>query len=344
MRTIPLLENFRGERLAARKRSRNAAFRTHLKAETAAERKSERQTDLKAKKILIVVESEGGVFDSLAQRHQKGYQPAFAGCFSWGSDPSLCAGLWRRLALSSRLRGQDPLVILLAALRILNRNQPSLRRAAVIKVLDAYLAAPAKDPLALAARPAGSPERLILDWMTMSAALLEEEGYAAGFSAAAGFLRAAGSLAPEAKVLVYSSMPEAVALNQWEVAGLGDCFLRIAGAERGDFAAYLRTALKNGYDNSPILVIGTTSIAWQAAQGVGARFYPILPGAEEESWRHLSEHFFPAFLRGETALVERDSSGFMRMMLEDVDSACGHPACGSGAASESPASDQAVPD
>jgi len=110
-----------------------------------------------------------------------------------------------------------------------------------------------------------------------------------------------------------------VALNQWEMAGLGDCFLRIAGAERGDFAGYLRTALKNGYDSDPILVVGTTSIAWQAAQAVGARFYPVMPEKEEESWTYLENGFFPAFMRGEASLVERDSRDFMRMMLEDID-------------------------
>ena len=102
--------------------------------------------------------------------------------------------------------------------------------------------------------------------------------------------------------------------------GIGESFLRIAGAERGDFAAYLRTALKNGYDADPILVIGTTGMAWQAAQSVGARFFPILPGAEEQSWQNLSEVFFPAFMRGESAFIDRDSRSFMRMMLEDIES------------------------
>jgi hypothetical protein len=277
------------------------------------------KTELLTKRVLIVVESDGAVFDSLAQKHEKGYLPAFAGCFSWGLDPSACAGLWRRLSLSSRLRGQEPLLILLSALRLLNRKSPSIRRIAVIRILDSYLAAPARDPLGFASSPKGSPERLILDWITMSDSLLDEEGYAPGFPSAYDFLKTVKIIAPGAEILVYSSMPEAVALNQWEMAGLGDCFLRIAGAERGDFAGYLRTALKNGYDTGPILVIGTTGLSWQAAQSVGARFYPVMPLAEEESWKYLAEEFFPAFMRGETSLVERDLRAFMRMMLEDIE-------------------------
>ena len=302
-----------------RKRSRVSVSRVHSKSEQAAEKKSAALTELLAKRVLLVIESEGAVFDSLARKHEKAYLPAFAGCFSWGSDPAVCASLWHRLALRSRMRGQEPLRILLSALRILNRSSPSVRRTAVIRVLDTYLATPSPDPLSLAASPKGSPERLILDWISMSDSLLEEDGYAPRFGSAALFLKTVKSVAPGAEILVHSSCPEAIALNQWEMAGLGDCFLRIAGSERGDFAAYLRTALKSGYDKEPILVIGTTGLAWQAAQSVGARFYPIMPEAEEECWKYLLEDYLPAFMRGESFMAKRDLRDFMRMMLEDID-------------------------
>lgn len=320
MRGVHILDSLPAERNVARKRARVSATRNRLKVETAEDRKPANPGEPLSKKILIVVESEGAVFDSLARKHENGYLPAFAGCFSWGSDPSTCASLWRALALGSKLRGQDPLLILLSALRLLNRNSPSIRRAAVIRVLDLYLANPSRDPLGFAASPSGSPERLILDWMSMSNALLDAEGYPPEFGSAREFLRNLKTLAPRAEILVHSSLPEAVALNQWEMAGLGESFLRIAGAERGDFAAYLRTALKNGYDADPILVIGTTGMAWQAAQSAGARFFPIVPGAEEQSWQNLSEVFFPAFMRGESAFIDRDSRSFMRMMLDDIES------------------------
>ena len=320
LRGVHILDNLPAERSTARKRVRASGSRNRLKVETAEVRKPAVACEPMSKKVLIVVESEGAVFDSLAEKHENGYLPAFAGCFSWASDPSTCATLWRRLALGSKLRGQDPLIILLSALRLLNRNSPSIRRSAVIRVLDVYLAKSERDPLGFAASPGGSPERLILDWITMSDSLLDAEGYPPEFGAAKDFLLGIQTLAPRAEILVHSNMPEAVALNQWEMAGLGGCFLRIAGAERGDFAGYLRTALKNGYDTDPILVVGTTGSAWQAAQSVGARFFPIMPGAEEQSWQNLAEVFFPAFMRGESAFIDRDSCSFMRMMLEDIDS------------------------
>ena len=321
VRSVHLLDNLPIARTGIRKRSRVGTSRAHPRGEGTQDISEKSTDELFSKRVLIVVESEGAVFDTLARQHEKAYLPAFVGSFSWGIDTSACARLWRGLALSSKLRGQDPLLILLSALRLLNRSTPSIRRAAVIRVLDSYLASPARDQFRLAAAPKGSPERLILDWISMSDSLLRDEGYAPRFPAARSFLKMTRTMAPGSEILAYSTLPEAVALNQWEMAEMSDCFLRIAGSERGDFSGYLRAALKNGYDKGPILVIGTTGLAWQAAQAVGARFYPIMPYSEEESWEYLSESFFPAFMQGESSLVDRDSRDFMRMMLEDFDMA-----------------------
>jgi hypothetical protein len=268
---------------------------------------------------LIVVESEGCVFDTLRERHEQAYLPAFVACFSWGLDRSFCAGLWRKLALDSKFRGQSPARILLGALRILNRRFPSVRRSAVLRALDHYLALPTPDPFILAGAPAGSPERLILDWMTMSEGMIDAESPDHCFAQAREFLLSFKARAPKAELLVYGSNSEAATLRRWDSAGLGGAFLRLAGSERGEFSGYLRAALKNGYDGCPILVVGTSGTAWQAAQAVGARFYPIVPEAEDESWQFLSEEFFPAFLEGRAASVDRDVRGFVRMILDEVD-------------------------
>lgn len=177
-----------------------------------------------------------------------------------------------------------------------------------------------RDPYYLAGFPEGSPERLILDWMAMADRLLEEDEYAPVFARAAQVLSTLAEEAPEAEILAYSTRSEAVALNQWEMAGLGKCFTRIAGRERGDLAAYLRTAMRNGYDSTPIVVVGTTQAAYQAAHSVGARFFPILPVRENEGWAEFSETYFPRFMRGEACLGSDGVGDFARLMLGDISS------------------------
>lgn len=315
------MDGFQSSRTTIRKRSRINATRPHtIKPENPAESGDAPLMGKCAREVLILVESEGAVFDTLALRHEQAYLPAFVECFSWGVHPLLCGHLWRSLALTSRLRGQDPLLILLSALRLLNRHSPSIRRAAVIKALDSFLATTARDPMQLAAAHEGSPERLILSWISTSEKLIASIGCAKSFPQAAGFLRMAKEVAPKAEILAYSSFPESVALNQWEVADMGDCFLRIAGAERGDFPEYVRMALRNGYDQESLLIIGTTYSAWLAAQTAGARLYPIIPFKEEESWEFLADEYFPAFLEGQAVFVDRDERDFVRMMFDDLDS------------------------
>ncbi len=320
MRNAATYDALASERFSTRKRVRLATTRS-LKPEGSPEQgKPDPAKALGLKKILLIIESEGSVFDSLSLMHQKAYVPAFSGCFSQGADPAFASLLWRRLALFSRLRGQEPLIILQAALRILNRSYPSVRRGAVLRALESFLGTPGQDRRLLAESEAGSPERLLLDWMTMAETLMEEEGYASCFDNAKKFLQELSFSAPGVELLVHSNLPENMALNAWEMAGLGGCFLRIAGSERGDFASYLRSALKNGYETCPMLIIGTTGKAWQAAQSVGSRFYPIMPENEEESWRLFSEEYFPAFLHGESYRLNLDRNPFMTMMVEDLDS------------------------
>ena len=263
-----------------------------------------------------MVESEGAVFDSLRQRHEACYMPSFAALFAWGVEPSVCSVLWRNLALASRTRGEEPAVILLAGLRRLNRIKPSVRRSALLGVLEGQIRDPDPQALIQAARKEGSPESLLMEWMRASDSLLAGLEPAPLFPEAAAFL---ASLPPGTEVLVHSTLPEAVALNRWEMAGLGSSFLRLAGSERGSFSDYLRSALRNGYDSCPILVVGTTASAWQAAQNVGARFFPILPDAESEAWKELACEFFPTLLRGGTALSSRGSQDFMKMLFSDAE-------------------------
>jgi hypothetical protein len=277
----------------------------------------EREQALATRKALIVVESEGTVFDSLAARHRRAYLPAFVSCFSFGAGLEECATLWINAALNSRLRGQDPLVILLYSLRRLEKIHPSPRRLAAAVCLENLIAQRHIPLLSLAESPDGSSERLILDWLSMASSLLEDEGEAPCYPQAKLFFSLLRDAAPNVQVLAHSSVDEALALHEWEMAGLGDAFLRLAGRERGDFSSYLRQAIENGFDSVPLLVIGSTLKSWQAAQAVCARFYPILPGKEDDSWEFLSKEYFPSFIRGEAGLLKRDVGDFMRMIFED---------------------------
>jgi len=78
------------------------------------------------------------VFDIHRYWHEAAYLPSFVGCFGANVDPAVVGEVWRSVALSSSLRGEHPLIILLGALRVLNMLFPSMQRAIAIKVLEKY--------------------------------------------------------------------------------------------------------------------------------------------------------------------------------------------------------------
>lgn len=317
LRSTNFLENLVSAGAKNRKRSRASQIRIREKSESNPSANPE-SGDLLRKKVLLIIESEGAVFDSLSAYCEHAYVPAFTACFSMGQDALLCGHIWRTVALTTRLRGNSPFVILAASLRLLNKKYPSVRRAAIIKTLDAFLASDEKNLLALADSPAGNPGRIIADWYSMTHGVIEREPPVPRFARAQSFLESLPVAAPSADVLVHSTMPEFSALGQWEMAGMGSLFRKIAGRERGSILEYLRMVVTNGFDKIPILAVGTTRESWLAAQSVGARFYPIIPSREEESWAFLEEIFFPAFMKGTASSVSGDSYEFIRMMTQDL--------------------------
>jgi hypothetical protein len=52
------------------------------------------------------------------------------------------------------------------------------------------------------------------------------------------------------------------------------------------------------YTAEQVLVLGDAPGDQEAAEAVGARFFPITPGGETASWRRFAGEGFPRFLRG----------------------------------------------
>lgn len=269
------------------------------------------------KQVVVIVESEGAVFDTNRYWHETAYLPSFIGCFGGNVDPGVAGEVWRTVALESSLRGEHPLVILLAALRVLNVLFPSMQRSVIIKTLEKYtLSENTLDDL-FKLDEKHSVEMMIIDWFSMAEGLIQELGRMPHFSTAEEFLRSARYIAPRSEILVYSNLAEMSAMRVWQSAGLGECFYRIAGKERGRPGDYLRAALSAGLERSSMVMVGASAGMFRASQLAGIRFFPIAPGQEEESWRILTEQWFPAYLRGEAWKVDMQAEAFYEQMCRE---------------------------
>ena len=97
-------------------------------------------------------------------------------------------------------------------------------------------------------------------------------------------------MADRADIIVCSATPIEALRREWEEHGI-DRFVRvIAGQEMGSKKEHLQLAIGGRYPVDRVLMLGDAPGDLRAARANGARFFPINPGHEEESWaRFLGE-------------------------------------------------------
>lgn len=239
---------------------------------------------------LVLIESEGAVFNSIAPRVEAAYIPAFYPHFAHTASPELCAEVWRRVAIYSRLRGANLFRTLATVLRLLNRRgPPSIRRAAVANTLETWLAELGDESwrgdVGFRSDPVLKPA---WDWYR------EVERLVGVLPAPLVFSEVSDTLpiiARGSTIVAMSQEPEAEALRRWNSSGLMASVTRVAGRERGNTTVYLMKACSGGFGSVPITVIGSSHATLAAARAVEARFLPVLPGKENESWRSIRSIF-----------------------------------------------------
>ena len=106
-------------------------------------------------------------------------------------------------------------------------------------------------------------------------------------------------LSPLADMIVCSATPTPALIKEWQEHGIAKYTAAICGQEAGTKKETLGQAAKaSGYDKPKVLMIGDAPGDMSAAQGVGALFYPINPGAEDASWERFFREACDRFLKG----------------------------------------------
>lgn len=106
------------------------------------------------------------------------------------------------------------------------------------------------------------------------------------------------------KIIAHSDMicvsqtPAEALIREWEENHLMGYPALIAGQEMGTKTDHLTLATKGKYKPDRILMIGDAQGDLKAARETGARFYPINPAHEPESWERFYNEAFDRFLAG----------------------------------------------
>ncbi len=99
-------------------------------------------------------------------------------------------------------------------------------------------------------------------------------------------------------VMVVSATPAEALRREWEEHGIDRYVALIAGQELGKKEEQLGLTATGKYAAGHMLMVGDALGDLKAARAVGALFYPILPGSEDESWECFYDEVIEQFLAG----------------------------------------------
>lgn len=256
------------------------------------------------KNFFVGIDSDGCAMDAMDIKHLECFTPNTIK--HWGLQP--VSTLARQTALFVNLhsitRGLNRWVALKQVLDVLrDRSEVAERGFAVpeARELQEFLDAPGY-PLSdkgIAAYATDHPSDVIaqaIGWGDGVNATIAEMVHGCG--PFPGVREAFEAMQADVDCMTVSATPLEALTREWAEHGLARYMKVIAGQEMGSKADHVEYAAKGKYDDDKIMLIGDAPGDRDAAAKEGVLYYPIIPGAENESWRRFTAEALPKFLSG----------------------------------------------
>jgi phosphoglycolate phosphatase-like HAD superfamily hydrolase len=269
------------------------------------------QADLKqfqpTKKFFVGVDSDGCAFNSMEVKHNDCFSVALVRYYGLSAISRQVHQVWDFVNLYSQTRGCNRFKAVMLVMDYL-RDMPRVKRSGVpIPELPALrewlktettISNPRLKELIETASGARRDELvLLLDWSKGVNKYVEEIVHdLPPFPGMADSLKKLGA---SADVMVVSATPEEALRREWAEHGIDKLVALIAGQEMGSKTEHLTLAAKGKYPADQVLMVGDAPGDLKAARDVGALFYPINPGGEEESWARFLGEGIDKFLSGQ---------------------------------------------
>jgi phosphoglycolate phosphatase-like HAD superfamily hydrolase len=255
--------------------------------------------------FFVGLDSDGCVFDSMEIKHKRCFAPEFVR--HWSLEPAAghAEQVWQFVNLYSVDRGMNRFPALIRSFELLSEWPEAMERGLEVpdlRPLRDFVAsgAPQSNPsLQKAASETGDALlAAVLDWSkAVNAAVAEIVRGVPPFPDVVGCLE---RVTTQADLAVVSGTPTEALRREWEEHRIDHYPQAIAGQELGTKSHHLRVMTGEGkrYGPGRMLMIGDAPGDLKAARAVGALFYPICPGHEEESWQRLREEALSRFFSG----------------------------------------------
>lgn len=255
------------------------------------------------KKFFIGLDSDGCVFDSMEPKHKECFCPVTIEKFGLAAVSKYAREAWEFVNLYSQDRGCNRFYALQKTFDLLRRRPAVIKRnfhVPELKDLDAWtrretqLGNPALK--AEIERTASEELKRVLDWsLAINAAV---ERVVTGVTPFPLVRECLVRLHEAADIVVVSGTPTEALLREWEEHGLRNFAALIAGQEIGSKKEHLQFTTAGKYEPGHCLMIGDAPGDLNAARANKLRFYPVIPGREEDSWERFHDEIIDAFLGG----------------------------------------------
>ncbi|MBN2641654.1 MAG: HAD hydrolase-like protein [Victivallales bacterium] len=271
--------------------------------------------------FFIGIDSDGCVFDTMEIKQKECFCPAVIKHMKVQSVSRMAREVWEFVNLYSKTRGCNRFLALQRFLRLL-RERPEVAARGVnipdYKVLDAWIERESKlgnPALQAEVEKTGDSElETLLAWSLEVNERIGDMVYGISpFPYVKEFLEQARV---KADVIVVSQTPLEALEREWQENRIESYIEMIAGQEHGTKTEHIKYATEGkGYAPDKILMIGDAPGDLKAATGNKALFFPIIPGAEESSWKTLAGEGLERFFAGTFA------GSYQQQLIEQFDRA-----------------------
>jgi phosphoglycolate phosphatase-like HAD superfamily hydrolase len=274
-----------------------------------------------SKEFLIGIDSDGCAFDTMELKHKECFVPATIKYWNLQPVSKYARETFEFVNLYSKTRGINRFPALVETLRLLF-ERPEVQARGLGKpdltALTNWINRETKlgNP-ALIKEEQREHDPLIkqtLEWsLAINAAVDTIVGE--GVPPFPFVKEALQKMQTHADVIVVSATPQDALEREWRNQNIDQYVANIYGQETGTKKEALEKAIKTGnFGKNKVLMIGDAPGDLKAAQAVDALFFPINPGAEDESWKQLYSEGIDKFFNNnfagiyQTQLIEKFNS------------------------------------
>ncbi len=262
------------------------------------------------KEFFVGIDSDGCIFDSMEIKHKECFTPMFIKHFGLQPVSKYAREVWDFVNLYSKTRGANRFPALVRALNLL-RERPEVKARGVhvpdTRAVEDWISRETKLGNATLAAEVKSGNQALEQTKRWSDAVnAQVEDIVHGVPPFPLVRECLQKINERADAMCISQTPVDALQREWSAAGIEGFVKIIAGQEMGTKTEHLRYAARDKYAGTRILMIGDAPGDFKAARSNGALFFPINPGAEEESWKRLQDEGLDRFF-GETYAGEYEA-------------------------------------